>query len=391
MIYRCPGCAGALIYNPEKKGMTCKYCDQIFDVSKLKEEKEKDSARRDSFDVNIFSCTSCGAELMVNETEASTFCAYCGQPTVIFSRVSNELRPDLCIPFSVTGEEAVEFIQKKFNNGLFIPSKLRNVKLDNLRGIYVPFWLNDVKIHEMANVTATTGHGKDEKSYSFFRDAETTYSKITTDASQQLSDELTLRLEPYDFKALKTFRPKYLSGFYADCFDLTEASAKETALRRANEFIEADILQSVGGYERKEITGKAYRSEILKTSYALLPAWFMTFKYHRKIYTILVNGQTGKVVGNIPMNKQKIILSSIPLAVGLSVALSLLNGVFIALSMAFDSDIPLTIPVLIWYAILNFFKRTSQELQDYRRKRKDFMSSNTISYIKERQENEWKP
>ncbi len=212
--------------------MRCKYCNQVYQMYELVGEPEADDVQvmtyeepaddekmiqenwgeQKSFEVKVYSCTACGAELMVNENEASTFCAYCGQPTVVFSRVSKELQPDYCVPFTLTGEQAVAKIRAKLNKGMFVPDEIKNVKVDKLRGIYVPYWLHDVKIRERANIKAEKGSGKQRHTVYCFRDAEATYHRVTSDASRKLNDELSQRLEPYGMNELKDFKPEFLSG-----------------------------------------------------------------------------------------------------------------------------------------------------------------------------------
>ena len=40
----------------------------------------------------------------------------------------------------------------------------------------------------------------------------------------------------------------------------------------------------------------------VKDSYALYPVWILTTKYRDKLYTFAMNGQTGKFVGNLPID-----------------------------------------------------------------------------------------
>lgn len=390
MIYKCPNCQGALTYDPIKKGMHCKYCDNIYSMDELESEKEQDQPSHNSIDVYVYSCTSCGAELMVNHNEASTFCAYCGQPTVVFSRVSSELQPDYCIPFSITGEQAVELIRKKLRKGLFVPAEIKSVKIDKLRGIYIPFWLHDIKIRAKANINGTKGSGEHKHTVHFYRDAEATYTKITCDGSSKLNDELSQRLEPYNMGEIRKFEPEFLSGFYADRFDVTEKDTRNTALERAIEFLDEDIMDSVGSCNSKEFEDKNVRYEFLQHSYALFPAWFMTFWYQNELYTILVNGQTGKVIGNVPMSTKKLVRFVSLLAPSLIVAMSVLSNLYIKIAFGIlDTDDAMKISFAIIAVIVSFMLYGVKSWKKYQNERKYFTESNTVSYVKERQDNEW--
>ena len=146
MIYKCPNCNGALEYNPITDEMECAHCGGGFTMQEMEQGKqkaydyvteidasvatcEKDMVSESSLETDeeeysfydskermrfkIYTCTSCGAELAVSDTEVSTYCAYCGQPTIVYSRVSEELKPDYIIPFKITREQAIEQIRKK--------------------------------------------------------------------------------------------------------------------------------------------------------------------------------------------------------------------------------------------------------------------------------------
>ena len=58
----------------------------------------------------------------------------------------------------------------------------------------------------------------------------------------------------------------------------------------------------------------------IKYKYLLLPVWMACFKYKDKIYKFMVNGQTGKVSGKIPVSPVKVTIT----VVGVIAALALL-------------------------------------------------------------------
>ncbi len=116
MILYCENCGDALYFNPSKGKMECFSCGNLYDAeqSQTVETTEKltspggvlgaSQSASETMECNIYTCTACGAELAINGVESSTFCAYCGQPTIVFSRVSSEAKPKYIIPFSITKE-----------------------------------------------------------------------------------------------------------------------------------------------------------------------------------------------------------------------------------------------------------------------------------------------
>lgn len=324
MIYKCPNCGGALKYDPASKKMICEYCISYFEPEEVsvKTETGKDVQEEiaagseaaqlndlddDYMECNIYSCTSCGGELMVNGLETSTFCAYCGQPTIVFNRVSKELKPKYIIPFSVAKEQAITLIRDKFNSGFFVPDEIKNFETERIKGIYIPYWLCDMDYSDKQSLRGRVGSGKNAKTRYFYRAARTSFKNMTLDASYRLSDETSQRLEPYDMHALEEFNTGYMSGYYADRYDVNQEDIKKIALIRGKQLFDMEVKRTVKASSVQIIDNRP-EIQIKELKYVLLPAWFLTFRYENEAYTFLVNGQTGKVVGGVPFYKGNVIL-----------------------------------------------------------------------------------
>lgn len=340
MIYRCPNCHGALEYNPVSDEMECAHCgggytvqemelgkQKIYDyvlengtLTTIEGESEGDDHRisknenmignfygiNDEMECKIYTCTSCGAELAVSDTEVSTWCAYCGQPTVVYSRVSRELKPDYVIPFKTTREEAIKEIRKSVRRTLFSPKRFKNFEIEKVRGIYIPYYLFDVHFRNEQKLKGVT---KDNSYQSWKIKGECKFEKISCDASSHLDDNLTQRLEPFDYDEMQDFNAAYLSGFYAERNDLSVGQMKKFVSKRCNEMYTSMINKQFDlRPEETEIMSEHPSCAIKKSEYVLFPVWFLTFRYKNQPYTMLMNGQTGKIVGAAPFNKGKVIL-----------------------------------------------------------------------------------
>ncbi len=318
MIYRCQNCDSALEFDPVSGMMQCLRCGSFFDVSEYNHETETDAVKEvysfeadsweeaepETMELKIYTCTSCGAELAVNDAEVSTWCSYCGQPAVVYSRVSEEQKPKYILPFKVTQEEAIQAVRQSAPKKWFLPDSIKNFEADKIRGIYVPYYLFDVYYNDYQNISIDTSNGKGEaktRPYSLL--AECDFEQISCDASKHLPDESSQRLEPYNFYYLKEFHAAYLSGFYADRSDILPEQLHDVLLERCKEIYNAEVLRI---YKRSSIVACDPRYKIKKAEYAMLPVWFMTFRYNNKPYTVMVNGQTGKVVGSVPVSKAKL-------------------------------------------------------------------------------------
>ena len=341
--YKCPSCGATLEYDPQSGMMHCEYCGVDYDPEEISRQvrtgaaskvtrQEKNMARNErKIQMNIAVCNSCGAELAMNAVEVSSFCPYCGNASVVMDRVEELRAPDFVIPFKVTKEEAESIIRKKLRSGFFVPKEIKNFETERLRGIYIPFWLYDIYYGAEQKWKYEEKRGK---YYSVTRYAITVsdseYHKLTVDASQALDDNSSRRLEPYDMTKLEPFDPVYLSGFYSDRFDVRTGRSDEIANARVEKMFKDEVTKQVPG--GAALDEERIVNEMITHDYAFLPVWFLTFRHEGWPYTIMVNGQTKKMVGAVPVNKKK--------AVSLMVILALIFGISFAWAGAyFAADI----------------------------------------------------
>ncbi len=345
MSLKCPNCGGQVAYEPGQAKVICRFCLAEMDsddFSKLSGRVEYDKENIDLMsaipgrmwgwdkeseptpvaeltqnideyiEANLYHCKSCGAELMINGTEATTFCSYCGSSEIVFERVSKEVRPRWIIPFKLTQEEALSAIKERFSQGSYIHSKIKELTVDNVHAIYMPYWLFDIYIRRKMIVEAST---RDDGTFLYEREASCHYKNVTADASMKLNNEMSRRLEPFYTDEMVEFDIAYLSGFYADRYDVPKEAVEATCVQRCRNYLDDSILgscrhvdaMSFGGmtnYEKKDV--REYY-EIENVQYALFPAYFVNLKYDKGRELVIVNGQTGKVVGNLPYDKKQLV------------------------------------------------------------------------------------
>lgn len=329
MITKCEFCGGALKFDADIQMLVCEHCTSMFPVTETEEEKAltdktpsdlHENAENDLMDCREYECKSCGARLIINDVETATYCAYCGQPTIVFDRIAIHRRPKYIIPFSITKDYAIANIREKFIQGEFVPDEIKNFKPDLLRGIYVPYLLYDIRIKDRQLIKGQYSEDKDSNSSSrfFYREAAGSFHEIPVDASQKLSNESSERLEPFYERGMTDFKVEYLSGFYADLMDSNPEHLKTIALSRARDMFNEQVIKSVPATSCNLIENRPHY-EFEQEEYALFPVWFMVFHRNEETYTIMVNGQTGKVVGGLPANEDKLIHRSLLLGIILSV------------------------------------------------------------------------
>ncbi len=314
MRYQCLGCGSTLEYNLETGKMECRFCGTIYEIGELDIKAEAQASAPDEVPImsedlmacKIFSCTSCGAEIVVNGVESAKFCAYCGQSTIAFDRISGELRPSYIIPFQIKQEQAMQKIQERIENSYVNPEELKGYSMQNLRGIYIPYRLYDIEYYDDQIWRYESSSSYLTKRISYAREVKHTFKDLAVSTSSQLGDLIAKRLEPYNMSAKKPFEAEYLSGFYADRYDMSAEETNLAARGMAKELFDRAVSHTVDNKSAKLVYTKP-QLEVLKSDYVLMPAWFMTLECEGKTYTFVVNGQTGKVVGMIPIKRSKVV------------------------------------------------------------------------------------
>lgn len=301
MAVLCSNCAGKLIFNPASQKLECANCGAGFrpeDVSDINAD-----IHSKYYDTRVYTCSHCGAEVVTSDTESSTFCVYCGNPAIVFSRVSKEYRPDGIIPFKITKQQALDKIKSKFVNNPIVPKEIAgSFKPENMRGIYVPYWVINADYQEADWISGTVKRGKSSETRYYSRSGEVKFKNVPIDGSRILNDDVSLRLEPFYLEDSKEFDEDYLNGFYSNTSDMDFMDLRKSASERCHKLYAEEVVKSIPkNVNSVRIRDSIYWADIQDDPiYMMFPVWFLTFKYNGKPYTVLVNGQTGKVTGTLP-------------------------------------------------------------------------------------------
>lgn len=331
--YKCPACTGPIHFDSSSGKMVCDYCDSVFEVSEIEELYKDENAAAAahageqpedewSFDnelmdeasgVKAYNCPSCGAQLICDETTAATSCPYCGNPTIIPASLSGALKPELIIPFKLDKEAAKEALREHFRGKKLLPALFAEEnRLDEIKGVYVPFWFFDAEARAEAEFSGTKIRTWSDRDYNYTetrfyaleRCGRAIFDNIPVDASEKMSDELMQSLEPFDYSQAVEFKTSYLSGYFADRYDVPPENCVETANNRVRES-SMDLLRSTtGGY--LSVTQRSGRVRVTngKAKYALLPVWLLNTTWNGEKFLFAMNGQTGKFIGNLPVDKK---------------------------------------------------------------------------------------
>ena len=341
--YQCPSCTGPLHFGSESGMLECDYCGSRFSVEDIehmfaeknahaedaaqeREEQEvQENIRQAQWDMDsagedwggeeeslhAYNCPSCGAELICDETTAATSCPYCGNPSIIPGKLTGTKKPDLIIPFQVDKTAAVAALKKHYQGKPLLPKAFKAENhIQEIKGVYVPFWMFDGKAMGDARYEATRSHSYTSGDYEItktehfdiYRAGSVTFEKVPVDASSKMPDDHMDSIEPYDYKGLKSFSTAYLPGFLADKYDVSVEESRERADQRCEGTLDAALRGSVKGYDTcTRLTGSTDLARG-KVHYALMPVWMLNTKWQGKDFLFAMNGQTGKLVGDLPVS-----------------------------------------------------------------------------------------
>ncbi len=330
--YKCPCCTAPLVFSGETQQMVCNSCGNTFTVEQvqqydaaLKEEQKPSDVHWTAYNehtadeaatgnMRVYTCPSCGAEIVGDENTMATHCVYCGNETILAHQLEGMLYPDYVIPFKLNKEDAKAALKQFYNKKPLLPKTFKDEnQIDKLTGIYVPFWLFgcDADAHMTYDATRTTMWSDTVNNYTktdhylLTREGSMSFEKVPVDGSEKMQDEMMDAIEPFDFGEAVPFSTAYLSGFYADRYDVDSEKSKPRAAERIKASMTAAINSTVSGYVTvSERSGKV-NVKNGDIHYALLPVWMLNTKYNDKNYLFAMNGQTGKLIGDLPVSKGK--------------------------------------------------------------------------------------
>lgn len=327
--YKCPCCGGNIQFDSTVQKMKCPYCDTEFEMEALLSLEEEGPSQRpdgasweekegerwqeeDTPSLRQFVCRSCGGEIITEETTAATACPYCGNPVTVTGNLSGMLKPDFVIPFQLDKSAAKESLTRYYRGKRLLPKVFRDENhIDEIRGMYVPFWLFDADADADITYTASRTRLWSDSRYNYsetshykaFRSGRLSFRGIPVDGSRKMPDPLMESIEPFDLNKAVPFQPGYLSGFLADKYDVEEGSCRERVDSRIRVSVGDAFAGTVGGYDTVTVRSSSVRLSGGKAKYALLPVWMLSTIWRGQRYIFAMNGQTGKFVGDLPVDK----------------------------------------------------------------------------------------
>ena len=329
--YKCPCCGGAIAFDSTIQKMKCPYCDTEFEMEALqgydevlKQQEQGDDMTWDTTaggewqdeeagGLRTYQCKSCGGEIVGDESMAASSCPYCGNPIVLMGQFAGALRPDYVIPFKKSKKEAVQALKDHYKGKPLLPKVFMNENhMEEIKAVYVPFWLFDLDTAGRFSYEATRTRVWEDDDYTYtatkfyhvVRAGKIDFSKIPVDGSKAIDNTMMEAIEPYDYEDLKEFNLSYLSGYMADKYDQEPDELTDRVYERMERSVKDSFEESVKGYET--VTPKQEKIKVTKkgkVKYGLFPVWFLNTKWNGKTYSFAMNGQTGHLIGDLPVGK----------------------------------------------------------------------------------------
>lgn len=401
--YKCPDCGGRLEFDSATQALKCPYCEGTFQISDLEAdgaESAQDHAwetAKDSTDESFqaesaaggsggsggsensevsgeewqadpsknvegltsFICPSCGGEILGDSTMAATHCPYCDSPAIVPNQLQGTFAPDLVIPFKTTKEDAKAAFERNCQKRALLPKGFASdQRLDEIVGLYVPFWLYDVDATGNAVFDATTETTQSSgaqtvklvRHYDVRRVGDASFAKIPADGSKQMDDTQMESIEPFDFSETRPFQKAFLSGFVANRYDVESSALKQRIQQRVQTSVLELLSNTVTGYDAVSCSRCNTKINFKNTQYALLPVWTLASNYNGEVYHFTMNGQTGKFTGKLPVSTGKSVLLGAGVFAGAFAVFCLLCGFFLSLdpmSLLFAAIIAAVVALLV--------------------------------------------
>lgn len=340
--FPCGQCGAVLRYAVGQQSLACDYCGHQQDIEQSPRRIEEHSLREalDALDhsnpldtdVPHIGCESCGAHFSYDAEQRSGECPFCSAPVVLSDSDAVRFRPESLLPFEVTEKQARDAYIKWLKGLWFAPSKLKRYAQpdQSLNGVYLPYWTYDSEsrsryqgdrgdtyyVTEWVTVVQNGRRTRRRQQVPKVRWRRVSgqvgrhFDDVLVGASDTLPRQITDRLHPWDLDALVAYDESYLSGMRSEVYQVPLDEGFDRARQVMSQTIKSDVRHDIGGdFQRVHDINTQHSETTFK--HVLLPLWTAAFRFGGKHYRFVVNGRTGKVLGERPYSKIKIALTVI--------------------------------------------------------------------------------
>ena len=310
LSHKCPNCSSEVRFDITKKRMTCPHCSSDFSVYSFYTNPAEWSGA-DEEDIGLFTCENCGGDITAPKKDTTATCPYCDSRLTLAGRLSGKKRPDYILPFEISHDDAVKIFKQHLKEKVLLPDVFNTKAVLTCRRMYLPFFVFSTTVKADYNVwEIIAGEGSHVLGSGQFP-----FVHMPVDACKKIPNHMTEVIEPFDFKKAMPFSPSYLTDCNAEIYDESSKDCIQIAAKR--------MAKAIMGFLKKEYklsklpvfadeTAPDYTNKITNLTfnntsvkYAFFPVWIMSAKWKNKNYLFVLNGQTGKMVSDLPCDQAK--------------------------------------------------------------------------------------
>ncbi len=388
--FACPQCGATTAYSIAEGGLTCTHCGYYEAPNR---EVVGKGAQAFEFTVDTMAraaqgwgearkelaCQNCGAVTTFPQESLTHTCPFCASNKVIQREAPQDvLRPRFLIPFKVQPDACQKIAREWLGSSWMTPGQLRNLaRLADFSPIYLPFWTFDATAR--ASWRAQVGHTVTDRYYDHGSRSWKTRTRIEwrwesgkvtvkfddlqVPGTTRLSALLIGRIKPFELADLVSYDPSYLAGMQAQAFDtVLEKAWEEGRVEMRGRTREACRQQASTGMIRNFSMTLDFSDENWR--YLLLPVFVAAYSYAGQIFQVLVNGQTGAIAGQRPVDWTRVGLA-IAAALGPGLLLTLIGLLTLLLGGVGVVIGGVGLFLLVIGAIVTFFiLRTAMQMDD---------------------------
>lgn len=345
LTYKCPSCAAPLEFDGRQEMLTCGNCGNTFEPETViaVNQIEQDTRRPDDMSWDMqesaatqeelrqtqsYQCSSCGAELYMEDTMVATTCAFCGSPAIMPAQFSGDTKPSRIIPFKIEKAQAQTIFHDYFRGRKLLPNLFlrANNRIDEIRKLYVPYWVFSGKADARMSYKATTVSTHRSGNYRItttrhflvHRAGSLRFDGLPVDASSKLDNKISESLEPFKPREAIAYQPHTLSGAQANRADVGKTESQTRANERVRASTDAAFRSTVTGYSSVIPQSSNIQIKDGVSDSVLYPIWIITTVKDGKTYTFAINGQTGSITSDIPWSRAKFFGRMFSLGFGLA-------------------------------------------------------------------------
>lgn len=342
LTYKCPNCGAGLVYDAKKQTFVCEFCISSFNEEDLKKTEAEERAKKIeteesefSESVNQYSCSSCGAEIIVDKNTAADFCYYCHNPIVMADKVSGVFKPSKIIPFKIDKKGAEETFLRYAKKKWFCPKDyFSEAQSEKIQGVYYPFWVTDADATARLDATAykvrtwTSGEYQytETSKYDVKRGGEIHFEDIVTSAISGEDKKMLEGILPYPKDEHIDFSMPYLQGFMAKKRNIERESLSAEVRNRMEKYSEDILRDTIRGYSSVSTDSLGLRLLSSHWEYTLMPIWILTYKKGEKTFVYAMNGSTGKIYGELPISPLKLAILGVAVSAVTALIAFLIGG-----------------------------------------------------------------